>query len=127
MHLRYNTWLLALVGLLLAACAFQSAYPIIEGLNGQTLSVEPGREVNLTLPGNPDADMDWVIEEVDAEILEPQGAVRYNAPAMAGTVGRLEWRFLAQREGETRLRLVRRGDKAWEAQGPFEVVVRVEK
>ncbi|MBA3533081.1 MAG: hypothetical protein H0T73_14245 [Ardenticatenales bacterium] len=44
---------------------------------------------------------------------------------MEGAEGRLAWTFIVLAEGETTLRLTRRGATAWKAMKPFEVIIRV--
>lgn len=109
----------------LTACLFGGAYPLSEGFNGQTVQVSQGQWVQLTLPGDPEADQEWLLEPVDPTILAPKGEPRYDAASLAGGTGRYIWEFESVAAGTTPLRLQRIGAPAWEAQGPFEVTIEV--
>ncbi len=103
--------LLALVFLLPTACTGRPA-AISAGIeqSGQTIRMQVGQQLAVTLPSNPSTGYRWEIETMDTSLLQQMGVPEYQTLGSAGTTqpgqgGTETFRFEALATGETPLRL----------------------
>ena len=102
---------IALVLLLLAGCSSQPP-AISAGIDrsGQTIRMQVGQQLAVTLPANPSTGYRWEIETIDKSLLRQEGEPEYQTLGSAGTAmpgegGSETFRFEAVGRGEAPLRL----------------------
>ena len=118
---------------LLNGCASSSdssraIIPLTEADSGRSIDMRVGETLDLRLPSNPTTGFQWEIETLDQTILRPDGEPAYAADNQAvGSGGEMSWHFVAQKAGQTKLRLI--CHRAFEPDVPpvqiFEVMVTV--
>jgi inhibitor of cysteine peptidase len=97
--------------LLLAGCS-RRAPAISAGIDqsGQTIRLQVGQQLAVTLPSNPSTGYRWKVETIVDQILRQMGEPEYQSMAstgttMAGEGGSETFRFEAVGRGEAPLRL----------------------
>ena len=115
MNLNSRLFCLGLASLLITGCANQPA-TISAGIDqsGQTIRMQVGQELAVTLPSNPSTGYRWEVETIDESVLLHQGEPEYQALGSTGTAmpsegGTETYRFEAVGWGQTPLRLFYRG------------------
>ena len=119
--------LAAAVLLLLAACApeplmsmsaaedaadlkaVEEVAPVIltEENNGETITLQVGQEIHISLSGNPTTGYMWEVQEVDEAVLHMAAEPDYDASSDAlGSGGAFDFLFTATAPGETELTLI---------------------
>ena len=78
--------------------------------DGTTITLRPGQTLIVRLAANPTTGYEWALAEVDPQILRQvtEPGFTPSSGARVGAGGVVEWRFQAQKEGATILRLVYR-------------------
>ena len=111
MHIK--TWLsqLGIVALLLAGCAGQQP-EISVGIDqsGQSVRMQVGQSLVVSLPSNPSTGFRWEVETIDAAVLTQVGEAEYQSlgseiPPPEGQGGIETFHFEAVGTGESPLRL----------------------
>ena len=122
---------LIVIGLLfsgfLAGCDAKNV-KITKDMNGETISVEKGDTITLSLAGNSTTGFNWELIEMSQSILAPEGEPDYKSGSMLiGSGGVYTYKFNAVQAGSTTLKLVYH--RSWEKDIPpaemFEVFIEV--
>lgn len=89
----------------LAGCGGKTE-AVTEEMNGQTITLEKGQTLSLTLAGNPTTGYTWEISEVDENILASAGEPDYSSDSnLIGSGGVYTYKFTAETAGTTALKL----------------------
>ena len=107
-----------------------SALELFEKDHGRDITMCPGEELSIRLPGNPTTGYLWEVVTSDSAVLNRKGEAAFVADAdRVGAGGQSIFRFTAGGDGSVRLRLVYR--RPWEKEihpiKVFEVVVTVKR
>jgi inhibitor of cysteine peptidase len=111
MNLNSRNFWLVLALLLIASCANQpAAISVGIELSGQTIRMQVGQQLAVTLPSNPSTGYRWEVETIDESLLLQQGEPEYQPLGITGTPmpgegGSETYRFEAVSRGEAPLRL----------------------
>lgn len=115
-------WLIpmSLVLLLGAAGCNGKTIKVDETMNGQTIEVQTGDTIAVTLAGNPTTGFSWVVSDLDAAILSQQGEAEFKADSnLLGSGGMVTTNFKAEGPGTVALTLSYM--RAWESVQPLQV------
>ena len=78
-----------------------------ENSNGQTIELNKGQTLSISLQGNPTTGYNWELAEVDQSILKPMGEADYKSDSMLiGSGGVYTFKFEALDSGTTDLKLI---------------------
>lgn len=118
---RYLIVCLAVMGVLLSACGLAGAKVVKAGedMNGQTIELEVGQKLQISLEGNPTTGFNWELLEYDPAVLKQVGDMEYKSDSkLMGAGGVMTFTFEALKSGDTRLRLIYH--RGWETDVPPE-------
>jgi len=116
------------ISLALAGCNPKGVV-VTEEMNGQTVTVKPGAEVSIQLPGNPSTGFTWEASELDQNVIKQVGEAEFKAESdLLGASGILTLKFEAVASGETTLKLIyhRTFEEGVAPEDTFEIHVVVE-
>lgn len=96
---------LLILALVLSSCGGKIV-KIDNEMNGQTVTLQRGETLAVSLEGNPTTGYTWGITQVDASILESQGEAEYDSDSnLIGAGGVFTFKFTAVAAGTTNLEL----------------------
>lgn len=122
------TLIAAFIALLmtLTACG-SAAVKLDEQDNGQTVEVNSGDKITITLEGNPTTGYSWELSEFDASVVEPAGEADYKSDSkLLGSGGVYTFTLNALAPGATTMKFIYH--RSWEDAEPaqvFEVTLNV--
>ena len=100
-----STMLLVAMAVLLSACS--GAVSVTDANDGESVAIEVGQELEVSLPANPSTGFGWTIAIDDPSVLEQVSQPEFASDSV-GTVGAggvLTIRFIGRAAGSTELRL----------------------
>lgn len=104
---------------LLSACGLLGGKVIKanEDMNGQSIELEAGQKLQISLAGNPTTGFNWELLEYDQAVLEKVGDMEYKADSrLIGSGGVMTFRFKALASGSTTIQLIYH--RGWETDVP---------
>jgi inhibitor of cysteine peptidase len=112
---------------LLTACGSQKV-EVSADMNGQTISLNKGDRLVLSLESNPTTGFDWELQNLDESVIKLVGEPDYKTDSkLMGAAGVKTYTFEAQGSGKTSIKLVYH--RSWETDVPpekeFEIFVDV--
>ncbi len=94
------------MSLALAGCGPKDVV-VTQEMNGQKVTVKPGAEVTVELPGNPTTGYTWEATDLDVNVLKQAGEAEFKAESdLLGAPGMITLKFEAVAAGETTLKLI---------------------
>ena len=101
----------------ITACS-QKTVKVTESMNNQTVQVDKGHTIEISLPGNPTTGYNWEIKNIDQSILKQSGDLKFTSDdtVVVGSGGTITLQFKAVGSGKTQLELVYR--RSWEKDVP---------
>jgi len=104
---------------LLSACGLTGGKVIKanEDLNGQSIELEAGQKLQISLAGNPTTGFNWELLEHDPTVLKQVGDMEYKADSrLMGSGGVMTFKFIALASGSTTIQLIYH--RSWETDVP---------
>ncbi len=114
----------------LSACGKGRVIAVVAGEEPQTVTLQAGDTLRVTLPGNPTTGYAWELSQVNDTLLKPQGELAFTPEGgdLVGAGGTFAIEFKAQEVGSTTLLFIYR--RPFEADTPplqtFELTVSIE-
>ena len=88
-----------------------------EEMNGQTIELEAGQKLQISLAGNPTTGFNWELLEFDPAVLKQVGDMEYKADSkLIGSGGVITFTFKALASGSTTIQLIYH--RSWETDVP---------
>jgi inhibitor of cysteine peptidase len=109
MGIQFKRFLTAGLLMILAACSSAGGRPVMltEENSGQSIDINTGQQLVISLEGNPTTGYTWEVGSMDEAVLKQIGEPEFKSSSGAlGAGGVMILQFQAISEGDTALRLV---------------------